>query len=173
MAMAANEDSSRVNALGGKKESDVSATQPRRKSTRGFASMSAERQREIARKGGKAAHEKGTAHEFTPDEARVAGRKGGEAVSRDRKHMAEIGREGGQARGLRASQRRRQQLEQPATAEGAPQASATSAPAESTQGAGEQDFQANVHRADFGGQVTHSDEERPNDGGDVTHRTGT
>ena len=36
---------------------------------RGFASMNAERQKEIARKGGKAAHEKGTAHEFTPDEA--------------------------------------------------------------------------------------------------------
>ena len=44
---------------------------------RGFASMDAERQREIARKGGRAAHEKGTAHEFTPDEARAAGRKGG------------------------------------------------------------------------------------------------
>src|SRR5271165_1150158 len=85
--------------------------EPRRKSTRGFASMSAERQREIARKGGKAAHERGTAHEFTPDEARVAGRKGGETVSRDRKHMAEIGREGGQARGIRASQRRRDMTE--------------------------------------------------------------
>src|SRR5438128_6197352 len=67
-------------------------------SKRGFASMDAAKQREIASKGGKAAHEKGTAHEFTPDEARVAGRKGGEAVSQDRKHMAEIGREGGSAR---------------------------------------------------------------------------
>jgi uncharacterized protein len=45
---------------------------------RGFASMSVEQQREIARKGGKAAHQKGTAHEFTPEEARIAGRKGGE-----------------------------------------------------------------------------------------------
>lgn len=45
---------------------------------RGFASMSPERQREIARKGGRAAHEKGTAHEWTSDEARAAGRKGGQ-----------------------------------------------------------------------------------------------
>lgn len=64
-------------------------------SKRGFASMDAEKQREIASKGGKAAHEKGTAHEFTSEEAREAGRKGGEAVSKDRDHMAEIGREGG------------------------------------------------------------------------------
>ena len=49
-----------------------------RKERRGFASMSAEKQREIASKGGRAAHEKGTAHEWTPDEARVAGRKGGQ-----------------------------------------------------------------------------------------------
>ena len=71
------------------------------KSNRGFASMSPERQREIASKGGRAAHEKGTAHEWTPDEARRAGRKGGETVSRDRAHMAAIGREGGGARSAR------------------------------------------------------------------------
>ncbi len=65
------------------------------KRQRGFAAMNPERQREIASKGGKAAHEKGTAHRFTADEARVAGRKGGEAVSRNRQHMADIGREGG------------------------------------------------------------------------------
>lgn len=75
---------------------------PVKKSTRGFASMSPERQREIARKGGKAAHQKGTAHEFTPQEAREAGRKGGQSVSKDRAHMALIGREGGQARGAKA-----------------------------------------------------------------------
>jgi hypothetical protein len=40
--------------------------------------MSPEKQREIASKGGRAAHEKGTAHEWTPDEARSAGRKGGQ-----------------------------------------------------------------------------------------------
>jgi len=74
-------------------------------SNRGFASMDRARQREIASKGGRAAHQKGTAHEWTADEARVAGRKGGETVSRDREHMAAIGREGGGARS--ASARRR------------------------------------------------------------------
>ncbi len=64
---------------------------------RGFASMEAEVQREIARRGGREAHRRGTAHEFTPEEAREAGRKGGLAVSRDRKHMAQIGRRGGQS----------------------------------------------------------------------------
>ena len=49
-----------------------------RKERRGFASMSIDKQREIASKGGRAAHEKGTAHEWTPDEARNAGRKGGQ-----------------------------------------------------------------------------------------------
>jgi general stress protein YciG len=68
-------------------------------SERGFASMDEDKQREIASKGGKAAHEKGTAHEFTSEEAREAGRKGGQAVSQNREHMAEIGRKGGQASG--------------------------------------------------------------------------
>ena len=68
-------------------------------SKRGFASMDPSKQREIASKGGRAAHAKGTAHEFTSEEARVAGRKGGEAVSRDRAHMSAIGREGGHSRG--------------------------------------------------------------------------
>lgn len=49
------------------------------KSRRGFAAMDQKKQREIASKGGKAAHQKGTAHEFTPEEARAAGRKGGVA----------------------------------------------------------------------------------------------
>ena len=71
-------------------------------SKRGFASMDPNKQREIASKGGRAAHAKGTAHEFTSDEARTAGRKGGEAVSRDRAHMSAIGREGGHSRGVRA-----------------------------------------------------------------------
>jgi general stress protein YciG len=70
-----------------------------RKERRGFASMSPEKQREIASKGGKAAHAKGTAHEFDSSEARDAGRKGGLAVSRNREHMARIGRRGGEARG--------------------------------------------------------------------------
>jgi general stress protein YciG len=50
----------------------------RRKERRGFASMSPEKQREIASKGGRAAHLKGTAHEWTSEEARLAGRKGGQ-----------------------------------------------------------------------------------------------
>jgi general stress protein YciG len=50
-----------------------------RKERRGFASMSPEKQREIASKGGRAAHQKGTAHEWSSDEAREAGRKGGMA----------------------------------------------------------------------------------------------
>lgn len=48
-------------------------------SERGFASMDQERQREIAAEGGRAAHEKGTAHEFDSEEARKAGEKGGKA----------------------------------------------------------------------------------------------
>jgi hypothetical protein len=59
--------------------------------------MDESRQREIARKGGKAAHQRGTAHEFTREEAAEAGRKGGKAVSQNRQHMAEIGRKGGKA----------------------------------------------------------------------------
>jgi hypothetical protein len=64
---------------------------------RGFAGMNQERQRQIASQGGRAAHQKGTAHEFTPAEAREAGRKGGEAVSRNREHMSQIGRRGGES----------------------------------------------------------------------------
>ena len=51
---------------------------------RGFAAMDPKQQREIAAEGGRAAHEKGTAHEFTSEEARKAGRKGGEATAQQR-----------------------------------------------------------------------------------------
>jgi general stress protein YciG len=86
---------------------------------RGFASMDPDKQREIAKKGGqaahqkgsahefspeeareagskggKAAHEKGSGHEFTPEEARAAGRKGGEIVSESSGQMSEIGQSG-------------------------------------------------------------------------------
>jgi uncharacterized protein len=71
-----------------------------RTSNRGFASMDTSKQREIARKGGQAAHRSGRAHEFDSREAAEAGRKGGQAVSRDRAHMARIGAAGGRARGL-------------------------------------------------------------------------
>ena len=59
------------------------------KSNRGFASMDPQRQREIASEGGRAAHEKGTAHEFTSEEAREAGRKGGMARSANRRKAME------------------------------------------------------------------------------------
>ncbi len=59
---------------------------------RGFATMPQDKLREIASRGGKAAHDKGTAHEFTSEEAREAGRKSGQIVRRDRENRAEIGR---------------------------------------------------------------------------------
>ena len=57
------------------------------KEDRGFASMDRSKQREIASKGGKAAHQKGTAHEWTSEEAREAGRKGGMASHRRRSEL--------------------------------------------------------------------------------------
>src|SRR5687768_4090903 len=63
---------------GGDRVSRRSAVDGVRKERRGFASMSPEKQREIASKGGRAAHEKGTAHEWSAEEARAAGRKGGQ-----------------------------------------------------------------------------------------------
>jgi uncharacterized protein len=63
---------------------------------RGFAAMDPDKQRAIASMGGKAAHKKGGAHEFNSDEARAAGRAGGERVSTDRQHMREIGKKGGE-----------------------------------------------------------------------------
>ncbi|HWU33899.1 MAG TPA: KGG domain-containing protein [Methylovorus sp.] len=72
-------------------------------SNRGFAAMDAARQREIASMGGKAAHQKGSAHEFTSQEARLAGQKGGQAAHRkgtahqfDSQSGREAGRKGGQ-----------------------------------------------------------------------------
>ncbi|MFM1848056.1 MAG: hypothetical protein RL417_1530 [Pseudomonadota bacterium] len=75
------------------------------KSERGFASMDPAKQREIASKGGRAAHLAGTAHEFSSEEAREAGRKGGQVVSRNRAHMAAIGRKGGEARGSKRAKK--------------------------------------------------------------------
>jgi general stress protein YciG len=59
------------------------------KERRGFASMSPEKQREIASKGGRAAHQKGTAHEWTSEEARSAGRKGGQISRGGRGRLVE------------------------------------------------------------------------------------
>ena len=82
----------------------VSTTTPTRRSLRGFAAMDPQRQREIASRGGKAAHQKGTAHEFNSEEARRAGSKGGQAAHRkgtahefDSDEAREAGRKGGQA----------------------------------------------------------------------------
>ena len=66
------------------------------KEDRGFASMDRNKQREIASKGGKAAHQKGTAHEWTSEEAREAGRKGGMASHR-RKQQQQGGSESSDA----------------------------------------------------------------------------
>ena len=61
------------------------------KEDRGFASMDRNKQREIASKGGKAAHQKGTAHEWTSEEAREAGRKGGMASHRRKQEQQQPG----------------------------------------------------------------------------------
>jgi len=61
------------------------------KEDRGFASMDRSKQREIASKGGKAAHQKGTAHEWTSEEAREAGRKGGMASHRRKQEQSQTG----------------------------------------------------------------------------------
>ena len=58
-------------------ETPVPEASPNGKKRRGFAVISEELRKEISRKGGRAAHAAGTAHEFTSEEARVAGRKGG------------------------------------------------------------------------------------------------
>lgn len=61
------------------------------KSRRGFAAMSPERQREIASQGGRAAHEQGVAHEWNRDEARAAGKKGGQASGSKRRSNTDRG----------------------------------------------------------------------------------
>lgn len=65
---------------------------------RGFALLSVERRRELASQGGRAAQAAGTAHQFTSEEARIAGRIGGVNVSADREHMSRIGARGGKRR---------------------------------------------------------------------------
>jgi len=65
-------------------------TSSERKERRGFASMTPEKQREIASKGGRAAHQKGTAHEWTSEEARSAGRKGGQISRGGRGRLVEL-----------------------------------------------------------------------------------
>lgn len=81
------------------KEESLNPSNPRPCKRRGFGSIDPAKQKELASKGGIAAHKKGTAHEFNAEEARAAGRKGGVAVSKNREHMANIGRKGGQNKG--------------------------------------------------------------------------
>jgi general stress protein YciG len=69
------------------------------KEDRGFASMDRSKQRDIASKGGKAAHQKGTAHEWTSEEAREAGRKGGMASHRRKQEQQQQTPDGGAAGG--------------------------------------------------------------------------
>jgi general stress protein YciG len=93
------------------------------KSKRGFASMSPEKQREIASKGGKAAHAKGKAHEFTSEEARAAGRKGGYAA-----HQRGRAHEFTSEEARQASRKRLQMAEAARATEAAPQGELTHAP---------------------------------------------
>lgn len=68
------------------------------KPKRGFARLgetNPDRQRAIASKAGKAAHASGKAHQYTQEEARLAGQKGGRTTSQNRAHMVAIGRRGG------------------------------------------------------------------------------
>lgn len=67
---------------------------PEQKKRHGFATMDKERQRQVSSQGGKAAHQKGTAHEFSSDEARAAGRKGGVVSGKKRREKEADGDEG-------------------------------------------------------------------------------
>lgn len=92
-------------------QQDVSSSSNGRRSNRGFAAMSPERQKQIASEGGRAAHKLGVAHEWNSDEARKAGKKGGQIVSQNREHMSEIGRRGGQSSGGRRSRQQNNNTE--------------------------------------------------------------
>ncbi len=100
---------SEQNSFGADTLSAGASGPPRAK--RGFAAMDPRRQQEIASKGGRAAHARGTAHQFSSEEAREAGRRGGRAVSQDRAHMANIGRAGGESRARTADLRDEEQAE--------------------------------------------------------------
>ena len=63
-------------------EEECAMAQERKGRRRGFAAMDPKKQREIASKGGRAAHKHGNAHEWDSDEARLAGRKGGSTSRR-------------------------------------------------------------------------------------------
>lgn len=93
----------------GSEQQEVSSSSSNgRRSSRGFAAMSPERQKQIASEGGRAAHKLGVAHEWNSEEARKAGKKGGQIVSQNREHMSEIGRRGGMSSGGRRNNRQQQ-----------------------------------------------------------------
>jgi general stress protein YciG len=94
------DEASRTNSELSEQEREGSS-QRKGTANRGFAAMNSEKQKQIASEGGRAAHRQGVAHEWSKDEAREAGRKGGQIVSRNREHMSEIGRKGGQSSGQR------------------------------------------------------------------------
>ena len=97
-----NPEQSQMSRMGNESSGDGREDSSGRKtSNRGFAAMDPEKQRRIASEGGRAAHRQGVAHEWSRDEAREAGRKGGQIVSQNREHMSEIGRKGGQSSGQR------------------------------------------------------------------------
>lgn len=79
------EDARQEHSLGnegdrsGRDRQDKGTGKVSRTSSRGFASMDPDKQREIASKGGKAAHQSGHAHQWNSEQAREAGRKGGQA----------------------------------------------------------------------------------------------
>ncbi|MGN6165137.1 MAG: KGG domain-containing protein [Flavisolibacter sp.] len=104
-----NQQQQEISRMGGESSGDgrseAGSERSGRSSNRGFAAMDPGKQKEIASEGGRAAHKQGVAHEWSSDEAREAGRKGGQIVSRNREHMSEIGRRGGQSSGSRRSQK--------------------------------------------------------------------
>ena len=95
---------------------------------RGFAGMDPERQRQISSQGGKAAHQKGTAHEFDSNEAREAGRKGG-MVSGGRRRAREQAQGGRPAREAEQSGESAEEREQESESEGTESGTDASHPA--------------------------------------------
>ncbi len=100
MGSMGNSQQSEMSRMGGESSGNGrEESNGRKTSNRGFAAMDPQKQKKIASEGGRAAHRQGVAHEWSRDEAREAGRKGGQIVSQNREHMSEIGRKGGQSSG--------------------------------------------------------------------------
>jgi uncharacterized protein len=122
-------------------------------SRRGFASMDDEKQRQIASMGGKAAHEKGTAHEFNSEEARAAGRAAhqkGTAHEFDSEEARAAGRKGGKAAHLRGT--------------------AHEFDSEEARAAGRKGGEASRRRRSHGGPITRPSSEQPGRAGRQSHK---